>query len=425
MNWFRHASLPSRSRRVRIALLLLVLGIGVSCHLWAQWHYRQAHLALKQRAFAGAHEHLTGSLRIWFLSPNVHFEAAQAARRAGAFDDADRLLRRCEELGGDSDAIHVERRLMQVQRGQLAGAEPELTERVRRGDPESVAILEVLAVAYFQSYQLAQAQECIRRWLELEPERVEAWLLRAQVLQRLQNRDEVLSCFEQVVRLDPENDEARLQLAGHLAYVNKPIEALRQFEYLRDRQGETIPILKGMACCYRALNRPQDARTVLERVLKEAPDDWRALAERGRLALEYESPAAAEPWLRVAVKLAPHETDLNYSFYQCLERQGKDAEADQVLARLKQVEIDLARVAGLSRDIGRNPHDAALRYEAGLILLRNGLESEGVRWLESALAEDPRHAPTHEALAAYFERSGNLPLAQEHRRLALAAAPNP
>jgi Tfp pilus assembly protein PilF len=59
-----------------------------------------------------------------------------------------------------------------------------------------------------------------------------------------------------------------------------------------------------------------------------------------------------------------------------------------------------------------------LRCEAGLILMRRGLEAEGLRWLESALAVDPRHAGTHQALADYFERTGDAERAAQHRRLA-------
>src|SRR5438132_3827171 len=162
------------------------------------------------------------------------------------------------------------------------------------------------------------------------------------------------------------------------------------------------------------MNQTDEARRLLESVLGTQPRDWRALAERGQLANQYESAAAAEKWFRQAVALAPYESDLNYSLYQCLERLGKHEEAAAVLAKLRVVETDLTRMAELSRAIARTPHDPALRCEAGLILLRNGLESEGLRWFDSALAEDPRHAPAHQALADYYERTGNSERAEHH-----------
>jgi hypothetical protein len=47
----------------------------------------------------------------------------------------------------------------------------------------------------------------------------------------------------------------------------------------------------------------------------------------------------------------------------------------------------------------------------------NGLESEGLRWLESALVEDPRHAPTHRALTDFYARAGDKEKAELHRRM--------
>ena len=66
---------------------------------------------------------------------------------------------------------------MLVQQGNLASVERSLVGRVLQGDSDSVLILEVLARAYLANYQLDQARESVRKWLELEPNRAEAWLL--------------------------------------------------------------------------------------------------------------------------------------------------------------------------------------------------------------------------------------------------------
>jgi Tfp pilus assembly protein PilF len=399
-----------------VVLLLLGGWLGGQ-HLWAYWHYREAQKALGAHDFAAAEEHFEQSLRVWSSSSETHLQAARAARKAGDFDAAERLLGRGRDLGGGADAILLELQLAQVQRGRLMDVEPQLVDRVLQNHPESVAILEVLTLAHIQTYQMTQALECLRRWLEREPDRVEAWLLQAYVYERLRNSDQALACYRRAVELDPDNDEARLQMAGQLAGSNGVESAFAQFEYLRQKQGDTPPVLKGLAYCYRMMNQPEKAQQLLNAALADNPRDWKALAERGRLAMDNESPQEAEKWLRQALAIAPHESDIGYSLCQCLRRLGKNKEAEEVLAGLKRVEKDLEHMAELSRQIARSPHDPALRCEAGLLLIRNGLDSEGLRWLESALAEDPRHKPTHLALADFYARQGEKEKAELHREM--------
>src|SRR5207244_12141245 len=123
--------------------LLLLLGLAFAGHhLWAHWHYREAQKAMECRDFAGAQQHFSQCLRVWPYSSAVHLKAARAARKAGAFDETDRLLRQCRDLGGNADAIQVEYLLVNVQRGRLDDAGPPLISRVLQEPPDSVATLE-------------------------------------------------------------------------------------------------------------------------------------------------------------------------------------------------------------------------------------------------------------------------------------------
>jgi predicted Zn-dependent protease len=80
-----------------------------------------------------------------------------------------------------------------------------------------------------------------------------------------------------------------------------------------------------------------------------------------------------------------------------------------VQAQLKKIEEELARLEEVTRQLASDPHNADLRCEAGRIMLRNGLETEGLRWLASALKEDPSHPATLQTLAEHnktAQRSG-------------------
>jgi Tfp pilus assembly protein PilF len=259
------------------------------------------------------------------------------------------------------------------------------------------------------------ALECIERWLALEPDSLGAWQYRVQLFGRLQIATTLLESYRRILELDPENDAVRLQFADQLIQSRQVQEALEQYQYLLPRLGETPQVLGGVACCLRALDKPDEARGLLEKVLAEEPHNALALAERGRIAMEYESPAEAEKWLRRAVAEGPAEHDLLYSLFQALQKMGKQKEAAEIQAKFKAIESDLIELREAILQIGATPHDAEARCQAGLILLRNGKDKDGLRWLASALREDPRHAATHRALADYYERSGDSKQAALHR----------
>jgi Tfp pilus assembly protein PilF len=141
-----------------------------------------------------------------------------------------------------------------------------------------------------------------------------------------------------------------------------------------------------------------------------------ALGERGRLYLETGQPADAERWLRVAAGLAPYDRDIIYVLYLCLQQSGKSKEAEGYGAKLQEIDTQLGRLRELTRQVAATPHDPALRHEAGMIFLRSGQAKEGLRWLYSALHEEPRYRPTHQALAEYYESIGEKGQAASHRQ---------
>jgi tetratricopeptide (TPR) repeat protein len=406
---------------ILLLLLLLLVGASGAGHLWALSHYQAAQEALARWDFESAEQHLGRCSRIWwFRTGDVRFLQARTARLAGKNDQAAGFLHECRELGVAEESLELEHYLLRALQGELGSVEGALVSRVLDEHPDTVAILEVLTPIYLKSYRLQSARECVHRWLEKEPNRLQAWILSAQVNERLRSKDDTFTSYRRVVELDPENLAARLTLAGLLCERQGPRDALAHFEYVRSRRGDTTEVLIGLARCHRLLDETNEARRLLEQVLAEHPQNGTALAERSRLALASESPVEAENWFRRALEAMPFEKDVLYGVYQCLEQLGKRQEAAEILAKLKRIESDLERLAVVVAQISQQPRSPDLRCEAGLILMRNGQEAEAVRWLQSALLDDPEHAGSHRALGEYYERIGDRERALQHRQWAFS-----
>jgi Tfp pilus assembly protein PilF len=416
---------PSRARAAVLLLLLLLVGtVCVGGHLWARHHYDMAREALAQWNFAAAEHHLGRCANVWWFRPgDVRLLQARTARLAGHNDQAAALLHECRELGVADESLELEYYLLRALQGDFASVEGALINRVLQGHSETAAILEVLTPLYLKTYRLPLARECVRRWLDREPDRLQAWILSAQVNERLRFKEDTFASYRRVVELDPENLPARLTFAGLLCEREGPRQALAHFDYVRSRRGDTPEVLVGLAHCRRLLNETDLARGLLDKALALCPQNGAALAEGSRLALQSESAAEAERWFRRAVEVTPFEKDVIYGLYQCLERLGKRREAEEVSTRLKRIDADLERLAGLTTQLAHDPRSPRLRCEMGLILMRNGQEDEALRWLESALIEDPEHAGAHQALREYYERKGDVERAADHRQWAFAGEP--
>lgn len=418
---------PRRLRLV-IALLLALAGGGfgiraVSHAVRAASHARAAEAYLEQSEHRQWRVNLTHARDELILcrrmSPDnarFHFLAARTARRLDDNDEVERLLDRAAQLGWVKEAIDLERALARAQRGDLNPIEGALVSFVARDHPEKALILEALSRGYLATYRLHRALACLDSWLALQSDNTQALLWRGQTRLLLDRREDALADYRRVVEVDPEDEEGCRKLAELLLSSHQADQALPYFLRWRQRQPNDPEVLLGLAQCQAELARTDEAMSLLDRLLSAEPRNAVALALRGKLALDAGRAIEAESWLRKSLALAPRERTAVYSLYRCLQAQDRQEEARQFRSTLEEIDADLARLDRLKREIQKAPHDASLRCEMGRILLRNGQEREALRWLASALKEDPRLTAAHAALADYYQQAGDLDRIAHHRR---------
>jgi predicted Zn-dependent protease len=411
---------PLRAAAVLIVLAALAGGAGyqIGSHLWTRGHFRAAREALDRHDWAEARAHLEACLRRWPDDPTVRLLAARAARRLERLDEAQAYLDACQRLsGGETQAAQVERALLRVHRGDLAGTEDFLRSCVARDDPDAVEILDVLSAALILNYRVAEAQQCLDDLLRRQPDHFHALVRRAWTAQSSARYGEAVGYFEKALALRPDADTLRLALAEVQVALGRFANAREHFERLRRSQPENPSVRFGLARCLAGTGQPEEAQQLVDRLLTDYPDDWKALSERGGLALQLGRPEEAENYLRRAVVRAPPDLPTLTRLTDCLRLLGKPDEARTYQAEADRLKADFQQAEHLGNLIReQRPHDPALRYELGCLLLRLGKSQDGLHWLQTALKEDPRHRPTHEALAEFYEKAGQPGLAAPHRR---------
>ncbi len=367
----------------------------------AWYHARAAERAAQRGDFEEARSHLAVCLAVWPDSGRTHLLAARAARRAGRLDEAEQHLNRAQALGGRTDETALERVLLRVERGDVAEVEGYLKSTIGPDHPDAPIVLEALARGYLLTDRLFDLLECTTLWLQVRPHETHALFWRGLARERLGDWGEAVADYRAAVEADPDNIAARLRLGELLLNrMHEPDESLGHFEAARARGPSDPEARLGLALCQRALGHADAARELLDGLLAERPDDARALAERGRLALDEGDAARAESCLRRAVELAPDDREALYSFLGALRQQDKADEANRLEPRLKQLDADLRRLQEIAQAVAREPQNLALRTEAGEICLRYGRKDEGRRWLAGALRLDPSYRPARAALRA-------------------------
>jgi Tfp pilus assembly protein PilF len=389
-------------------------------HLWAWRHSAAAEAALARRDFSAAREHLARCLEVWPNSPRTHLLAARAARQAGALEEAEQHLAACQRLLGDAtEETTLEWALLQARRGDLPEVEKYLLAQLEEDHPDAIQILDVLTAELMRTRRLPEARHYLDQWLERTPDDADVLVRRGWVAERLTDATGAIADYQRALSVDPDRDRVRLRAAELLVENGRAHEALADFEELAARQAGGLAVRLGLARCRHRLGQIDEARRLLDALLAEHPEDPQVLGELGKVALKQGRPAEAEGWLKKAAARAPYDRDINYNLYQCLHQlgKGKEAEARACDARLKQLDDDTRRMGKLMQEAMRRPTDPAPRHEAGVIFLRNGLVEDGLLWLGMALEVDPRHRPSHLALAEYYERAGEPERAEPHRRM--------
>lgn len=245
-------------------------------------------------------------------------------------------------------------------------------EKARQQKPDSAPAIASVGITQAALGQEAEAEQNLRRSLDLDPRLAPAW----DALYLMMLRQKRLADAEAVCRLrierNPKDPVARLMLANHFFRMQKPKEMEAALEPLvRDggsyRNGKLVA-----GDFYRSIGRIADARALYEAGLKEADQDAAARTEyRKRLAS--------------LLLLEGKREEAEKAYADVLEDAPKDPESRARRALLlldKDAAAALKEFQQLAKDVPGNP---VIRYNLGLALLANRkMEDARTAFLEAA-----------------------------------------
>ena len=404
--------LARQPRPARVALAAGVVAVGLlGVYLgWtavrAENRFRAALEAEERGDFPTARTLLGRCLMEEPTSGRFLFHAARVARRDGDFAPARKLLALARKGGWPDEAIDWELTLLRARTGEFEAVETRLRVAVKAAPdhPDADLIYEVLVPEYMARFRMSEAYHLLVPWVERRPRDLRLRLWTFDVARRMLLPQLAIDSAREAVAIAPDSPDARAKCGEILIENHQPAEAREHFEWLLARRPYDPTARFGLAKCLRELGDDSGAIRELTLLLRDHPDRAGYLAERGYVDLHAGRPAAARDWLKKAAEADPSSTDGLYNYALCLEQLGERDEAKKWRERHAQAEADLLELKEVTKRVAGEPKNPDLRHRAGELMLRNGHEWEGVRWVRSALAVEPRHAPSRKTLDEYYAR---------------------
>jgi tetratricopeptide (TPR) repeat protein len=417
-----------RGHRLLVCLGLLTLTIlAGGAGWWRYEHWKDERLreradqALETFEFEKAEQYYDQLLRKKPDDTGLWLLAAQAARRAGHFTKASECLEQIRDRTEEpTPEVTLERAMLMAQQGKLPEVEKFLTDNLEIRHPQTDLILEALAWGYMEHYRLDESRLLLEILLQRNPDHLTALLLKGQLMETVLNYETALVSYRRAVDAFPQNESARLRLAECLLRYKKPVEADEHFRSLLAAAPKIrASALSGLARSLVERGELDEAKSLLDELLVENPNHGDGLMDRGKLAAKMESDHEAVEYFRRAVAAQPFDYYAQYHLGLCLNRLGKKEESKKHLRKADLIEADQKLMAQLYPQSLKSPRDPSPRYEMGMICLRNGSESEALRWFTGIVTTiAPKHQATHRAMAAIYEKRGDLQNANYHRRQA-------
>jgi arylsulfatase A-like enzyme/Flp pilus assembly protein TadD len=135
------------------------------------------------------------------------------------------------------------------------------------------------------------------------------------------------TALEAIVADDPRNGQAQMRLGYALVESGDLRGAERHFNAALSASMPTADVHLGLALCFAATGRPQEAARALQEARRIEPGNPVVDANLGALALEAGDAVAAAEYLGVALKIDPDLHQARFNLARALARQGRRAEA--------------------------------------------------------------------------------------------------
>lgn len=375
---------------------------------------RLAERAARVAVYAHDNENALDAAMLWVELDPSNLEARQVLTafyiRNGRLADAERQL---EDIlttvpAGDESAFMLIAGLLGRQQDKVAALQ--VMQHLIEARPKDPAALFAYSHLAVRTGALEEAEQAIRRVVQLQPDRVDAVIQQARVLTMRGKASEALGLLETAVKQHPKHQGLRTAYARLLVDAKQYDKAFEQFKAVNRQAPDDADVLFALGVLAVQLDRIDDGERYLLR-LNKANKVYAAESAYylGRIAEEFrKNPDKAIQW------------------YEQVDRGENYLEARMRIAYLvaQKGDVDLA-IAGLRNVAARGPAQVLRVYLVEGQLLRDaGRHQEAMEVFNTGLEDLPDNSDLLYSRAMVAEKLDQLDLMESDLKRVLAREPD-
>ncbi|WP_316840618.1 tetratricopeptide repeat protein [Pedobacter gandavensis] len=193
-------------------------------------------------------------------------------------------------------------------------------------DPKNAAVYYEIASLNYRQNKLQEAEAAIKKSVALDANNLWYWKMMAELYKRKGDMDGLISVFNELIRLSPDNDAFYFDKGNAYLLLGKTTEALRTYDELEKKFGVSKALIQARHRIDLG-NKKEATKAELENMLSAGEDDVPGMLDLSQSMMEKGQTENALVLLKKAKSISPenYEIDLAIADYYQNIKNSKEA----------------------------------------------------------------------------------------------------
>ena len=412
-----HSKRSGAIRTGLVALLLvpILLAIWAVLYLWVDRSSRD--LIYRKNASAQGISRLEAWAPLMFYPSRWTWLKAEAYRKLG---DRPRVSRLVDEMAAKGLAdlkASSPLWLLESAAGRPGKVKDNLGPLLLVYKSDGGEVLASLVQGFLNQGDHPSASQALRLWNELYEQDPKAAFWQGVFSTASYDLETALKSFQKAIELDPQEPRARQELAE--VYLEKANfeEARQQFEWLVKNDYENPEVITGYARSLLNLGLTDEAALQLKKLTDVSKLPSPELALVCETNLEADQAQEASEQASILLKRWPNALPYLQLKARSLAKLGETSESEKFFAQAAESQNKRPQVDQMIERMATDSANQELRRDMGELMMNYLDPAGGVGYIQIASRTNPFDIKTQELLVSYYEKEGDLQVAQNHRRM--------